>query len=252
MRWKNLIKNLDEKSDIIIPGNEEATLLFCVDQFVDIANRCIEDQGYFSVALSGGSTPKAIYQRLSSPPFRDKINWDKVLVFWSDERSVKPTDSKSNYHMAMEAGLKSLPLRKENIFRMHAESEIEKHAADYEQQILKHIPSKRFDLVMLGMGDDGHTASLFPKTHGLHPQSQLVIANYVPQLDTWRMSLTFKCINSAKYINIYVLGSSKASMVHQVLTVDYEPDLYPVQAIGTPEHRALWILDEGAASKLSV
>lgn len=251
MRWKTLIKNLDEKQDIVVPGNQEATLAFCVDQFIDIANAAIEQQGYFSVALSGGSTPKAIYERLAKSEIRDRVNWSKVLIFWSDERSVKPSDDQSNYRMAMEA-LKNLPLKENQIFRMQAEDQIEMHAKAYEEVLLDKIPSKRFDLVMLGMGDDGHTASLFPKTHGLHPQSQLVIANYVPQLDTWRMTLTYKCINAAMYKNIYVLGTSKAQTVHKVLTAPFEPDLYPVQAVGTPEHRALWILDQAAASLLSV
>ena len=249
MNWKSLIKNFDETKDIVVPGNQEATLTFCVDQFIAIANQAIDEKGFFSVALSGGSTPKAIYERLASPQYAKKIDWTKVLLFWSDERSVPPNDKKSNFLMAMEAGFKDLPIKAENIFRMTAEENIEHNAKLYEEILLKKLPQGRFDLVMLGMGDDGHTASLFPKTHGLHPQSQLVIANAVPQLDTWRMTLTYSCINSAKYINIYVLGASKSETVYKVLTT-HQPNVYPVQAVGIPSHRALWILDEGAASKL--
>lgn len=243
-----MIQSFDERRDIIIPGDAQATIAFSVGHFIEIAQKSLSEKGHFSVALSGGSTPKAIYQGLLKDPRIKEIDWQKVLFFFSDERSVPPDDPESNYHMAMEAGLKNLPISVKNIFRMQAASEIETHAKLYEQEILNHIAGKQFDLMMLGMGEDGHTASLFPKTHGLHATGKFAIANFVPSKNTWRMSLTFDCINESRNIAIYVIGKAKAATVKQVLEGPYEPDKYPVQRVGTTAHKALWVLDEEAAS----
>lgn len=248
MNWKKKIQSYNDRWDIIVPGDEEATLEFSIEQFIEIANGSIEKQGYFSVALSGGSTPKNIFKGLASDNHKDKIDWSKVLFFWSDERSVSPENPESNYHMAMEAGFKHLPLKQDQIFRMKAETDIEEQAKEYERLICEKIPSHSFDLVMLGMGDDGHTASLFPKTHGLHAApNRLVEPNFIPQKNTWRMTLTFECINQSQHIAIYVIGHSKASMIKEVFLSPYNPDLLPIQKIGTPQHRALWIMDQAAA-----
>ena len=240
----------DERRDIIVPGDQAATISYATKHFIQCAQKAITDRGRFFVALSGGSTPKAMYQSLSSPKNRDMIDWSKVWLFWGDERAVPPNDPQSNYHMAMEAGFKQLPLKKEQIFRMEAEKDIEQNALVYEQLIRKNVPNEQFDLVMLGMGDDGHTASLFPMTHGLQVTNRLVIANYNPTLKVWRMSLTFDCINKALLSVFYVLGATKAETVSKVLNGEYEPDILPSQRIGTPEHKALWILDTEAAQKL--
>lgn len=247
--WRQAIRSFDKRRDIVVPGDTEKTLLFCVDQFVSLAQECMDARGVFTVALSGGSTPKSIYQMLCSENYRHSISWDKLLLFWSDERCVPPDHSESNYHMAMEAGFARMPIPPTNIFRMQAEADVEKASASYEKQVLA-ATSGEFDLVMLGMGEDGHTASLFPKTHGLHSEGKLVIANYIPQKKTWRMSLSFKCINNAREISIYVLGKSKADMLKHALTSPYRPDELPIQRVGTPSHKALWIADKPAAEKL--
>lgn len=250
LNWKEEVQLFDERRNIIIPGDQKETLQFCVDQFVEIANDCLFDHGYFAVALSGGSTPKAIYTALASSENRQKLDWSKVLLFWSDERSVPPNNPESNYHMAMEAGFSSLPIKPENIFRMKAEEHIEENAKLYEQDIKNNIPLGLFDAVLLGMGEDGHTASLFPMTHALKAKNRLVIENYIPQKNTWRMTLTYDCINTAKYILIYVLGKNKDVMLKRVLTGPYEPDTLPIQAVGTQSHRATWIVDSAAAQNI--
>lgn len=242
------IQALDERRDIVIPGDSSETIRYCVDHFFSAAKKSLSQEGLFSVALSGGSTPKAIYAALSKDSRSQEIDWKKVLIFFSDERSVLPNHIESNFHMAMESGLKNLPIPEKNIFRMEAEKDIEEEALEYERLIIKNIPNGQFSLVMLGMGEDGHTASLFPETHGLHTTNRLVIANYVPKLNTWRMSLTYECINQAKVIAIYVLGESKAFMVKEVLLGPYQPDHYPIQKVGTAQHKALWILDNAAAA----
>jgi 6-phosphogluconolactonase len=241
---------LDSQRDLIVPGDNQKTLTFCVEHFIAAANAAIKDHGAFYVALSGGSTPKAIFQLLTNTTYDQLIKWSNVHLFWSDERAVKPDDPDSNYQMAMAAGLSKMGIPSHQIHRMHAETEIEKNALAYERKIQDTLRGRPFDLVMLGMGEDGHTASLFPSTEGLAIQDRLVIANYIPQKKTWRMSMTFFCINQAKQIAIYVLGASKKKTLAEVLSPPYRTDLYPVLSIGTPTHHALWIADEAAAEEL--
>lgn len=243
---------LDERRDAIIPGNEQKTIQFCVEQFIKIVNQAIKLRGYAAVALSGGNTPKSIYQSLAQPGHCSQVDWSKVLLFWSDERSVPLTHADSNYHMAMQAGFKDFGIPSEQIFPMHAEKEIEHHAREYEELIRTHAPEGKLDLVMLGMGDDGHTASLFPRTHALHANARMTVANFVPQKNTWRMTLTYPGIHQSRQIVFYVFGKSKADMVKKVLLGPYEPDTLPSQKVGTPENKALWILDESASQQLKL
>jgi 6-phosphogluconolactonase len=239
-----MIKNINGKKDYIVPGDKEETITFCVDNFVSLYNGAIATKDFFSVALSGGSTPKAIFQKLATPPYTSLIDWAKVLVFWSDERSVSPDNPDSNYKMALDNGLKELILP-HNTFRMKAEKNIEENAKEYEKLIKDKLGANHFDLVMLGMGDDGHTASLFPGTKGLTVENRLVIANHIPQKSTTRMTLTFDCINQSQNINLYVLGANKKQMVKEVLLENKD---YPSNHVGSHQHKALWILDKEAAA----
>lgn len=249
MNWTSKLELYDDRRDFIVPGNKDETIAFCVAQLVEIANQSIRDNGRFTIAVSGGSTPNAIYKELAKTA-KDKVDWNNVFLFWSDERSVPPDHPDSNYTNAMQAGLKDLPIPKDQIFRMIGEGNIEINALDYDHLIQKKIPHDTFDVVMLGMGEDGHTASLFPKTHGLHADKRLVIANYVPRLETWRMSLTYDAINRARYRLIYVIGKNKAHMVKEIFSNHYVPDDLPIQRVGTPSHKAIWIFDREAISEL--
>ncbi len=243
-------RSWDERKDIIVPGDYSMTLIFCVEHFIAASKQAIKDHGAFFVALSGGSTPKAIFERLSSSPYEQMIEWNKVHLFWSDERAVPPDHPDSNYHMAMQAGLSKMPIPQEQVHRMRAEEKIEENALDYEQQIVAALKGRPFDLVMLGMGEDGHTASLFPNTEGLSVENRLVIANYIPAKNSWRMTFSFPCINSAMNIAIYVLGASKKEILAEVLLSSNSNDRYPVQRVGTVSRHALWIADEAAAAEL--
>ncbi len=239
----------DDRRDIVIPGNYDETMSFCVHHFLDTAKAAIQNHGAFYVALSGGSTPKALFEHLSHPPYKDQIDWNKVHLFWSDERSVPPTDPDNNYKMAIDAGLGNVGIPIGQIHRMQAETDIEKNAELYEKTIREEMQNGCFDLIMLGMGEDGHTASLFPGTLGLQENKKLVVANHIPQKNTWRMTFTYPCIHSAKHIVIYVLGASKKEMVKKVLSSSDAH--FPIQMIGTREHKALWICDGAAASSLT-
>lgn len=253
-QWKERIQSYDERHDLVIARDTEAAIAFAVEQFIEIAQEAIQRHGSFAVALSGGSTPKAIYEALALPENSSRIDWKRVMLFWSDERAVSKDSPESNYRMAMSAGFETLPIPPENIHRMEADNDIEESAKVYDKLIGATVPQKKFDLVMLGMGDDGHTASLFPKTHGLHTNERLAIANYIPQKNTWRMTLTYDCINSAHNIVVYVLGKGKAAMLKSVIAVNshYDPDTYPIQRIGTPSNKALFVLDKDAAEHLLV
>jgi 6-phosphogluconolactonase len=241
---------LDERRDIFIPGGKEETLHYCAEHFVNLLGEAIAARGKAAIALSGGSTPKAIYQKIASSELRGRVDWSKVFLFWSDERSVPPTSPDSNFKMAMDAGFGSLGIPTDHIKRMRAEEDLDRNAVEYEEQIKRFSPEGQLDLVMLGMGEDGHTASLFPLTHALHVEDRLVTANYVPQVHSWRMTLTFPGIHAGRNIVFYVLGKSKAEKVKEVLTGPYNPDHLPAQAVGTVQRKALWILDREAGSHL--
>lgn len=242
-------QTLDEKRKLALPGDAEVTVAFAADLWIEIAQQSIDDHGFFAVALSGGSTPKKIFQRLCS--LENTLDWSKVFLFWSDERSVPKSDPDSNFHMAMEeGGLSKLPILKEHIFRMVAETDIETNAKAYEDILLDKLGARPLDLVMLGMGDDGHTASLFPYTEALNVKGRLVVPNFVGKKNTWRMTFTYECINRSRHICLYILGENKADILEQVLKGPFKPQEYPSQLIGTSANPALWIVDNAASKNL--
>jgi 6-phosphogluconolactonase len=237
---------VDARRHLVEFSNAEEMIFYCVSHFIKHAKEAIERRGAFFVALSGGSTPKSVYSLLSQKPYRDEIDWSKVYLFWSDERNVPQNHPDSNYHMAMEAGFKTLPIPADHIFPMSAGGSVTEEASRYEQTIEKRVPKAIFDLILLGMGDDGHTASLFPETGALHETAHNVVANEVPQLNTSRITMTFPCINRAREAAFYVVGAKKSELVKRVLT---EPKTgYPAQNVGTSARPALWIITPKALS----
>ncbi len=235
----------DVRRRIAFLPNEKEAIEFAVDHFLRLAREAIEKRGAFYVALSGGSTPKAIYALLAQKG-QEAIDWSKVHIYFSDERALPPTSKDNNYRMAMDAGISQLPIPKEQIHRMVAEQDIEENALAYER-LVQQIPGLSFDLLMLGMGDDGHTASLFPKTHGLHAEERFIVANFLPEKNVWRMTVTFDCIHHAKAVVVYVLGAAKSAMLKQVLYGPYEPDLLPIQRVGSEATPALFVVDRASA-----
>ena len=225
--------------------------------FVEMAGEAAEASGRVRIAISGGSTPKAAFQLLGDrdQPWRSRMPWDKLDLYWVDERTVGPDDSESNYRMTREALLDHVPLKAEQIHRIEGELEPEAAAARYESELRysfrpagAEIP--RFDLVELGMGDDGHTASLFPNTQGLHETSRLVIANHVPQKDAWRVTLTWPVINRARSVFFLIAGADKANVLSEVLTGPQDPERLPSQLIWPVSGILTLILDRAAAALL--
>lgn len=232
---------IDSRRQLIVPGDKETTLTYATKHWVETAQSAINEKGSFDVALSGGSTPKEIFRRLATD-YKERLDWTKVNLFWSDERNCSPSNPESNYHMAMEeAGLKHLPIQ--HVHRMEAEGDLEEGAKKYETI----LPNTPFDLIMLGMGEDGHTASLFPHTKALHEEKRRVVANHVLQKETWRMTFTYPLINQAKQIVFYVLGAGKQKPLSKVLAEKANFEELPSYKIGTPHHLATWLCDEAAA-----
>jgi len=243
------IQSVDDRRNAAVPGDREETIRFAAEHWIKTAQKAIQERSRFSVALSGGSTPIAVYQLLSTPSYSHQVDWSKVYLFWSDERSVPPEHPDSNYHAAMTHGFSRLPIPKEQIFRMEAEREIEQAAAEYEGILRKTLGLRLFDLVMLGLGEDGHTASLFPNTKALDSSDRLVVANHIPEKKTWRMTLTIDCINQSEQAVFYVFGTGKETILSTVLQ-SQRISPWPATRIGTIERKALWIVDESAAKFL--
>lgn len=241
--------SIDAKRRFISPGHHHETLKFMAEHFITLAKEAILSRGHFYAALSGGSTPKAIYQELKSH-HKNSIDWNKVTFFFSDERAVLPDHVDSNYHSAMKNGIADLGVPVDQIHRMVAENKINDHALDYENLIKKIVPHAIFDLIMLGMGEDGHTASLFPHTDGLKVVNRLVIANHISSKKCDRMTFTFPLINQARIAVFYVMGEGKKEMVKTILTKNFHHLDFPATLVGSEKNPALWILDHGAAALL--
>jgi 6-phosphogluconolactonase len=220
------------------------------------AAQAVAERGVFSIALSGGSTPAELYRRLASPPAVERVNWPAVQVFFGDERCVPPGHPESNYGMVRRTLLEGAPVPNENVHRMAGELPPAVAATMYEDELravfrIPHDAVPRFDLILLGMGPDGHTASLFPGTAALHEWQRLVVANHVPQLNTDRLTLTFPVLNNGRQVAFLVTGADKAEALAGVLEGPPTPDRYPAQAVRPTDGRLVWLMDKAAAAKLS-
>lgn len=225
--------------------------------FAEKVEQAVAKRGVARVALSGGSTPQATFKLLADPagPFAKTIPWDRLQLFWVDERCVGPEHPESNYGVCRELLLSKVPILSANVFRMEGELEPEVAASRYESTLrnalrLEGAETPAFDLLTLGMGPDGHTASLFPHTAGLDELGRLVIANHVPQKETWRISLTWPVINHAAEVVFEVEGPSKTDVLAEVLTGPRDPERLPSQLIRPANGRLLFLLDEAAAARL--
>ncbi|MCC9138344.1 6-phosphogluconolactonase [Pontibacter silvestris] len=222
--------------------------------FVQTAREAVQKNGRFTVALTGGSSPVQLYSLLAQQPYLEQIPWQQTFVFWGDERWVPLTDDRSNAKMAKETFLNKVPVPQEQIYPMWKDNmEPEAFAQQYEQQLQKHFGQQapEFDLILLGMGDDGHTASLFPGTEVLHEESHLVQAYYLEPQSMYRITLTAPLINQAKAICFLTFGSNKASALFEVLEGERNPEKYPSQLIKPQHGKVHWFVDENAASLLA-
>lgn len=222
------------------------------EMFVQTAREAVQERGKFTVALTGGSSPVQMYQLLAQQPYVEQVPWEQTYVFWGDERWVPLDDNRSNALMAFETFLYKVPVPPDQIFQMWDDQEPEVFARHYEKLLRKHVgqDTPRFDLVLLGMGDDGHTASLFPGTEVLHEKEKLVEAYYLEPQDMYRITLTAPCINQARKIAFLTFGEKKADALYEVLEGERNPEKYPSQLIRPQQGETIWYVDEAAAQRL--
>lgn len=226
------------------------------EEVVRTANEAVAKRGRFTIALSGGSTPKNLYNLLATNA-RTALPWDRMFFFWGDERYVPPNDPDSNYHMADEIMLSKIPVAPGNVFRIRTENpDAAAVAENYEQTLRKFFELQPeqvpiFDLILLGMGPDGHTASLFPGTAALKEKSRLVVANWVEKMKTHRITLTLPVLNAARCVTFLVSGTDKASVLHTVLEENVPGEQYPSKLVKPSDGKLIWLLDRAAASQLT-
>jgi len=225
--------------------------------FARVAGEAATARGVARIAISGGSTPQRMFALLADrlQPYFARVPWEKLELYWVDERCVGPEDADSNYRMTHEQMLSKVPLPADKVFRMEGELDPQEAASRYESLLrinwkLEGAQAPQFDLVLLGMGDDGHTASLFPYTEALNELGRLVVANYIAQKDTWRITLTWIVINHAREVAFLIEGAAKADVLHEVLLGDYDPERLPSQLIRPESGKLHLLLDAEAARRL--
>jgi 6-phosphogluconolactonase len=233
-------------------GDEAGLAEAAADRFISIVEQTLRFRQVADVCVAGGSTPKAMNAILSSATRRSAVQWDRVRFFFGDERTVPPDDAESNFRMTHETLFAPLGISEAHIFRMHGEDEPHAAAAAYAEVMVRELGARpRFDLLYLGMGPDGHTASLFPGTLASVDESKLVVANWVEKFSTWRITVTPPVINDAAHVVITTGGDSKADALHAVFDGPHDPDRYPVQLVAPVDGELHWIIDAAAAAKLA-
>lgn len=224
------------------------------EQFVQTAAKAIAARGRFRVALAGGTTPKPLYELLATREFVTRVDWAHTEVFFSDERCVPPDDARSNFRMAADALLKHVPLPATQLHRMHGEDEPALAAAHYRQElaaVFRTVAAPRFDLILLGLGENGHTASLFPGMGALRELWNTVVPQYVEVQGEWRLTFTRPILNAAERVWVLACGAAKADIVQRVLEGRFEPVVLPAQYLAPVAGQLTWWLDTAAAARLA-
>lgn len=237
--------------DVKILPDSVALAQTAAQEFHKVAEAAVQERGRFSVALSGGNTPRAIYSLLASE--HKELPWDRIHVFFGDERHVPPDHPDSNFRMASESLLSKLPIPENNVHRVRAELDADVAATEYEQELVNffHLGNQempRFDLVFLGIGEDGHTASLFPGSNALTETSRRVVANWVEKFKSFRITFTFPVLNHSAEIVFLISGADKAQILSEVLRPGAQK--YPAQGVQPENGRLLWLVDQDAGSLL--
>jgi len=248
--WVQLLDLMPSAPQVRVFLSKEELFRAAADTFCAIGSQAIRESGRYTVALSGGSTPRGLHQELVTN-FSEQLPWDKVFFFWGDERHVPPDFPESNFRMAKETLLSRLPIPAENIFRLPGELPDANQAASIYEQTMREFfrpaPGQfpRFDFILLGIGPDGHTVSLFPGTKALEEQQHFVVGNWVEQHSTWRITLTYPVLNNAANVMFLVEGSGKAEIVRKALK-DPSANL-PCQKVHPVNGQLMWYLDQAAA-----
>jgi 6-phosphogluconolactonase len=243
-------------AEILVGADVEETVRIAAGQFAALARKVAAENGVVSAALSGGNTPRRLFQLLAAEPFAALVPWNSIQFFWGDERNVPPGHPESNYSMARELLFAHLLVPPANIHRIPTGDGTAVEAADlYERVLREKVPLAhglpRLDYVLLGLGANGHTASLFPNRSTLHERQRLVIADHVDEVNSWRVTLTAPVLNNAAQVTFLVIGEDKASVVEQVLEGPRDSEATPAQLIAPANGSLTWILDSAAAGRLT-
>ena len=238
---------------INIYNSPAETIQHLADYFITIAKACVEDKGRFTVALSGGSSPKKLYELLSSEVYKNAIDWSKVYFFFGDERYVPLTDKESNYLMAKKALFEPMQIADDHVFAVDTSLPPDDAAQDYKSrmQVFFGNESIKLHLVLLGLGDNSHTASLFPRTTVLRDKVPAVKALFVEEINAYRVTMNAPMINNARHVAFLVYGKEKAVAVHHILQDKTDIEKYPAQLINPAKGELVWFLDNEAAKKVS-
>lgn len=251
-----MLNMLNLQRCILVSRSTEQAYTDAAALFLRLAEQSIAAHGLFTVALSGGSTPKKLYELLASPAWRDRILWSKIEFFWGDERYVLPDDPVSNFRMTQEVMLSKVAVPSERTHRVPTEIEPPAAAAQMYEEEIKRVVATRssaipeFDLILLGLGTNGHTASLFPHQPGLHEKSKLVIGEYIEEVKMSRITMTVPLLNAAKDVLFVSLGTDKASVLKDVITGAYDPERLPAQLVQPRPGNLTWLIDPPAAVDL--
>lgn len=241
-------------SAIQIVADAEVLALEAAERIISAAREAVAARGRFSLVLSGGSTPQGLYQRLAAKPFAQQIDWPKAHVFWGDERCVMPDHPDSNYRAAQEVLLRHVPIPPEQVHRMAGEDDPAQAALDYEETLRAYFGSEPpyFDLILMGMGSDGHTLSLFPHSAALDARpDRWVVENLIPSKRTWRITMTADLVNAGRSVIFLVSGMDKAERLQQVVHGSFRPAELPAQLIRPTNGNLTWLVDQAAASALN-
>jgi 6-phosphogluconolactonase len=242
---------VNERGDLLVYADAGAVAQALAEYFVATGERAIEERGRFTVALSGGNTPRAAYELLAADPLCANLSWNDVFIYFGDERCVPPGDERSNYRMAREAFLDAVPIPSANIARMRGEIDPGLAANEYASILRAELGGMpQLDLVMLGLGEDGHTASLFPGIAQEVGEHSLVEAAYAQSQAMWRVTITPKLINAARRVVFAVEGVAKARALAAVYEGPRDPKTYPAQLVQPSSGELTWLVDEAATNLL--
>ena len=240
--------------NIVICNDRDALNRKTAQLLVQMTNQAIASSRRATLALSGGSTPKALYELLAAPEWRDRMEWDKLHLFLGDERYVPPDHPDSNFGMANKAMISKVPIPPQNVHRVLTELPSAEEAASNYERVLREAfatnKTPQFDIMLLGLGENGHTASLFPHTTVLKDNAHIFASVWVEEVNAYRLTLTAPVINFSKNIIFMISGASKAHVLKEILYGPYEPERLPAQLIKPVSGSLLWVVDQAAAAEL--
>ena len=228
--------------------NKEKLVAATTERVVDSIGQAIQQAGLCNIALSGGSTPGGVFSLLASNPYRDRVDWSRLHLFWGDERMVPPEHQDSNFRMVQETLLDHIKIPDENVHRMRGEIAPEEAAAEYAELLHDHFKGSLpcFDLILLGLGEDGHTASLFPETDAVEEYEKHAVAVFVPKLSAWRVTLTLPVLNAARKVLFLVSGKSKSEIVQRIMSNKQPAKELPATMVNPQNGELHWMLDSEA------